>query len=191
MALDSGTREAGDAELVRRVAQPERGDARAAEAELCRRFAPRILLYGLKHLRSEERARELVQDVLLAVLEALRAERIEHPEHLARYVLGTCRHVADRIRREDGRAEPVGLVPPEIATALPQVELLDFGAIVHCLDRLDDRARAVLQLSFFRERSADEIADVLATTGGNVRVLRHRAIAALRRCVEHGQESHP
>jgi RNA polymerase sigma-70 factor (ECF subfamily) len=42
-----------DSELARRiVAAGTRHDA-AAEAELCRRFAPRIRLYGLRHLRSD------------------------------------------------------------------------------------------------------------------------------------------
>ncbi|HEY5938978.1 MAG TPA: hypothetical protein VIU61_30200, partial [Kofleriaceae bacterium] len=65
-------------ELVERVAA--RGD-RDAEAEVCRRFAPRIRLYGLKHLRTEDAARELMQRVLLAVIEAMRARRIEEPQH--------------------------------------------------------------------------------------------------------------
>src|SRR5688572_5444185 len=68
-----------DAELVRRI-MAGGGDARAAEAELCRRFAPRVRLYGLRHLRSEDRARDLVQSVLLAVLEAVRAGRVEDPD---------------------------------------------------------------------------------------------------------------
>ena len=63
--------EAPDGELVRLIAAGA-ADAPAAEAELCRRFAPRIRLYGLRHLRDEDRARDLVQAVLLAVLQAAR-----------------------------------------------------------------------------------------------------------------------
>lgn len=172
-----------DAELARRVT---RGD-REAETELCRRFAPRILLYGRKHLRADERAGELVQSVLVALIEALRAERVEHPEHLGRFVLGTCRHLADRIRRSDERIQPGEL--PEIATALPEVEMLDFDAVARCLQHLDARALAVLHLSFYRERTAEQIAEALATTAGNVRVVRHRSIAQLRRCVEQRGEA--
>jgi RNA polymerase sigma-70 factor, ECF subfamily len=81
-----------DGELVRCIALRER--AHEAEAELCRRFAPRVRLYGLRHLRTEDRAADLVQSVLLAVLEAARAGRIAEPEHVGRFVLGTCRNVA-------------------------------------------------------------------------------------------------
>ena len=40
------------------------GRDRDAEGELCRRFAPRIRLYGLRHLGDEDRARDL--EVLVA-----------------------------------------------------------------------------------------------------------------------------
>lgn len=172
-----------DADLASRVTQGERD----AEAELCRRFAPRILAYGRKHLRSDERAGELVQSVLVAVIEALRAERVEHPEHFVRFVLGTCRHLADRIRRGDARIEPVDAMP-ELAT-WTDVELLDFESIARCVQQLEPRAWTVLHLSFYRERTAEEIAATLSTTAGNVRVVRHRAIAQLRRCVEQPREA--
>jgi len=42
----------------------------------------------------------------------------------------------------------------------------------------------VVHLSFHEERSAEEIAQRLETTAGNVRVLRHRAVARLRRCLD-------
>ena len=58
-----------DAALARRISG--RHDA-AAEAAICRRFGPRIRLFGLKHLRSEAAAADLVQDVLVMVLTKLR-----------------------------------------------------------------------------------------------------------------------
>src|SRR4051794_8038774 len=88
---------ATDAELVRRAAVPGDG-GRAFEPELCRRFAPRVRLYGLRHLRDEDRARDLVQAVLLVLVEAVRGARIEEPEHVDRFVLGTCRNVVARMR---------------------------------------------------------------------------------------------
>ena len=41
--------------------------SKAAYGQLFHYFAPRIRHYGLRHLRSEARAMELVQDTLLAV----------------------------------------------------------------------------------------------------------------------------
>jgi len=55
----------------------------AAEDEICRRFAPRIRLYGLRHLRDAQAAADLVQDVLVRVIEALRGGRLREPDRFA------------------------------------------------------------------------------------------------------------
>ena len=176
-----------DAELVRRAAVRDDG-GRAVETELCRRFAPRVRLYGLRHLRDEDGARDLVQAVLLVLVEAVRAARIEEPEHVDRFVLGSCRNVVARMRDGELRAisvDPAGL---EIAGAMPTLESLDAPALYRCLVKLDPRSRVVVQMSFHDDLSADEIGAHLGTTAGNVRVLRHRAIAQLRRCLDRRQE---
>ncbi|MCU0806038.1 MAG: hypothetical protein MUF79_13285 [Burkholderiales bacterium] len=38
-------------------------------------------------------------------------------------------------------------------------------------------------MSFFEDKPADEVGAELATSGGNVRVIRHRALARLRKCL--------
>jgi RNA polymerase sigma-70 factor (ECF subfamily) len=52
--------ELGDAELVRQIGS---AGGREAEAELFRRMAPRVRLYGLRHLRDEHAAEDLTQQV--------------------------------------------------------------------------------------------------------------------------------
>jgi RNA polymerase sigma-70 factor (ECF subfamily) len=170
-----------DAELVQHIVQSQ---ARAAEAELCRRFAPRVRLYGLRHLRSEDRAADLVQGVLLAVLEAARNGRIEQPEHLSRFVLGTCRNVALHVLRGDARTRPSDAAELDVAAFVPSFEQIDVPALLACVNKLDLRSRTVLLLSFEAERSTDEIATVIESNAGNVRVVRHRALAQLRRCLD-------
>ena len=51
--------DASDGDVARAVAARTPGVAEAAEAELYRRFAQRIRLYGLRHLRDEDAARDL------------------------------------------------------------------------------------------------------------------------------------
>ena len=108
-----------DADLAPRIAK---GD-REAEAELCRRMGPRIQLYGLRHLRSPSAADDLVQQVLLKVLEALRATRLREPEKLAHFVLGTCRMTVMDLRRTGRRQKDLltmfgrDLVPDSHRTA--------------------------------------------------------------------------
>ncbi len=177
----------GDAEIVRRIAARAE-HAREAEAELCRRFAPRIRLYGLRHLRDEDRARDLVQAVLLGVLVALREGRVEDPERIDRYILGTCRNVASRARQSEARTEPLST---ELHAAMSSgADPVDLTALMHCFGRLDERGRIVVALSFKQGRPAAEVAARMQTTEGNVRVLRHRAVAALRRCLDE-QEKKP
>jgi RNA polymerase sigma-70 factor, ECF subfamily len=84
-----------DADLAPRIAD---GD-REAEAEMCRRMGPRIRLYGLRHLRSPSAADDLVQQVLVKVLEALRTARLRESDKLVQFVLGTCRLTVLDLRR--------------------------------------------------------------------------------------------
>lgn len=173
-----------DQELVLRIAQGDR--PQEAEAELCRRFGPRIRLYGLRHLRSEDRAADLVQSVLLAVLEAARAGRIEEAARLDRFILGTCRNTVHRIREREARSTPMEATVLESHANViePDFERIDVGALLKCLAKLDARARSVVLLSFQSESGTEEIAKIMETSAGNVRVLRHRALADLRGCLD-------
>jgi RNA polymerase sigma-70 factor (ECF subfamily) len=177
---------ATDAMLARRAAT---GSDREAEAELCRRFAPRVRLYGLKHLRDEDRARDLVQAVLVTVITALRAGRVEDCDRIDRFMLGTARNVSMKMRDQDARATPMAPdeLPQMVAAATTREVSVDIEALMRCIARLEQRAQTVLHLSFYRDKQADEIATVLDTTAGNVRVVRHRAIAQLKNCLAAGE----
>jgi RNA polymerase sigma-70 factor (ECF subfamily) len=175
---------ASEEEVARRVAA---GD-RAAEVELCRRFAPRVRLYGLRHLREEERARDLVQSVLLVVLEALRAGKVDEPEHIDRFVLGTARNLSMKQRAADDRTELREPGDLDVHSHLPEHAAVDAGALFGCIEGLEPRARTILFMSFYRDKTAQEIAGALQTTAGNVRVLRHRAFAQLRDCLDGHRE---
>jgi RNA polymerase sigma-70 factor (ECF subfamily) len=160
------------------------GSDREGEAEVCRRFGPRIRLYGLRHLRDEAAAADLVQEVLLTVLGRLRAGALREPDRIASYVLGACRlAVTDRRRsvaRHEALLERFG---EDLSVAAPAPPRLDVERVDRCLEGLSPRERAVLQLTFYAGRTSDEIAGELETTPGNVRVVRHRALARLRACM--------
>jgi RNA polymerase sigma-70 factor, ECF subfamily len=174
-------------ELVRRIAA-RLAEAPLAEAELCRRFSTRAQLYGLKHLKHPEHARDLAQAVMVAVLLAARDNKIADASRLDRFVLGTCRNVASRMRETDAQARPTESAELEaLAGAAPELEVIDQKALYGCLRRLDTRGRRVVYLAFHEQASAEEIAAGLGTTAGNVRVLRHRAVAQLRECLDGGR----
>ena len=180
-----------DAELARRIAAAAPDRDAAAEAELCRRFAPRIRFYGLRHLRNEAAAADLVQDVLLMILQKLRAREVREPERLASFILGTCRQVVIDGRRGGLRRER--LLETFAADLSPLVddggEALDTGRLRECLQRLPERERAVLVMTFYDERPAEAVGVELGLSAGNVRVIRHRGIERLRGCMQPAEDA--
>lgn len=178
------THEPSDGELARRVSSGAAGAA-AAEAALCRRLGPRVRLYGLRHLRDAAAADDLVQEVLVLMLERLRAGRVREPERLDSFVFGACRLLVRNLRRGVGRRQ--GLLDRYAAVFARHSELdptaLDRERLRDCLQRLAERERTVLVLTFYGEQGASEIALALGTSGANVRTLRHRAFGRLRDCV--------
>jgi RNA polymerase sigma-70 factor (ECF subfamily) len=190
VAVNYPVQDEDDATLARRIAAaaPHR-DARA-EAHFCQRFAPRIRLFGLKRLRSEAAAADLVQDVLLLALQKLRAGAVREPEFVASFMLGTARQMIMDSRRNSGRRErildafPNDLLPlEESAPDAPDEERLRL-----CLQKLPERERTVLVMTFFDECPADALGTQLGLKPGHVRVIRHRGLEHLRACT-HDAES--
>lgn len=170
-----------EAELVEQIG---RGSV-DAEAEVCRRLGPRIRLFGLRHLRSATAADDLVQQVLLTTIEALRARRLRDPEKLSPFVLGTCRTTVQALVRSARRREHLldafgaGLEPSRMPAPG-----LDDDRLRRCVQALGERDRSVIVLTFYDEQTAAETAGALGLSEGNVRVIRHRAIKQLRACME-------
>lgn len=174
-----------DAALAQAVAGAAPRIDSEAEAELYRRFAPRVRLYGLRHLRDRHAAADLAQQVLVMTLERLRAGKIREPERLASYVLGMCRLVVLELKRGAARRDNLLATygRPSEAEETPDPQEVDKLALSVCLERLSPRERSILLLSFFADKSADEVAREFALTPGNVRVIRHRALVRLRECI--------
>jgi len=94
-SADTRPQTASDGDLARAIASAPPGAAQAEESELYRRFAYRVRLYGLKHLRDEAAADDLAQQVLLVTIERLRAGEVRNPDEIGSFVLGTSRMLAD------------------------------------------------------------------------------------------------
>lgn len=182
------TNDVEDAELVRWITSSPK-DCAEEEAELYRRMAPRVRLYGLRHLRDEQAAADLAQEVMLTVLEALREGKLREPEMFVSFVLGTCRMTVLNIRRNASRRQELleqyrGDLPPMTYSPAPQ---LDRSQLQRCLQGLPERERSVVVMSYFDEQSAIEVASFLAISETNVRVIRHRALGRLRNCMSGGK----
>ena len=176
--------DASDGEVARTIAAKVPGLAEDAESELYRRFAPRVRLYGLRHLRDEDAARDLMQHVLLLTIEKLRDGSVRDLDQIGSFILGVSRTMTIDLKRRERRrerlretfaAEPV--LDPHAGAAL------DVDRLQACLAGLRERERIVVLLTFYAERSARQVGDELRMTEGNVRVIRHRAIGKLRTCM--------
>lgn len=169
-----------DADLAPRIAD---GD-REAEAEMCRRMGPRIRLYGLRHLRSPSAADDLVQQVLMKVLAALRTARLRESDRLVQFVLGTCRmtvlDLKQSVRRQEKLLERFGgdLVPNP-----PPMPRLDDRQLTRCVQALNERERSVVVMTFYDDQTAAETGRFLGISEANVRVIRHRALRHLKLCM--------
>ena len=174
--------ELSDADLVRQIGL---GKGRDAEAELFRRMAPRVRLYGLRHLRDEQAAQDLTQQVLITTLEALRAGRLREPEKLASFVLGACRMTVLDLRR--GAQRKARLLEQFRADLLAPVEWspphLDHAQLTRCMQSLKERDRSVVVMTFYEEQASTDVARFLGVSEASVRVIRHRAIHQLRECM--------
>jgi RNA polymerase sigma-70 factor (ECF subfamily) len=175
-----------DGDLARAVSARMSGECEAAESELYRRFAPRVRLYGLRHLRDEQSAMDLVQTVMMLTIEKLRRGEVRDPDQIASFVLGTSRSMAIAVRRKDVRHELLRdkfLIAP-MAHASPDVPLVfDLDRLEQCMGQLADRERSVVYLTFYADSPAAAVAAEVGISEGNVRVIRHRALAKLRGCV--------
>src|SRR5262245_10275104 len=132
-----------DGELVTQIGTANNP---TAEAEFVRRLAPRIRLYGLRHLRCPDAAEDLTQHVLLTALQALRENRLRDPAKLASFVLGMCRMATMDFRRNAQRKDRLN---EEFASTLrlpdrPTPEPLDRDQLARCLQALRERERTVI-----------------------------------------------
>jgi RNA polymerase sigma-70 factor, ECF subfamily len=172
--------ELDDTELVREIGAGNH----EAEAELFRRMAPRIRLYGLRHLRDAYASDDLTQQVLISTLEALRAGRLREPEKLTSFILGTCRMMVLDLRRGTQRKERLleqfGADLKPVRSPIPR---LDHDKLERCVQNLKERERTVIVMTFYDEQTGADVGSLLGISEANVRVIRHRAIHQLRECM--------
>ena len=180
-----------DEALARRIASGLPGTTDAEEAELYRRYAPRVRLYGRRHLQNDAASEDLAQDVLLRTIERLRAGEVRRPEDIGSFILGTSRMMAHSERRLERRREALAarFIDTAAATVPTLMPTLDAPRVAACLRLLAERDRLVLLLTYYAELDAPRIASDLGIKAGAVRAIRHRAMTRLRDCVLGGAQS--
>jgi RNA polymerase sigma-70 factor (ECF subfamily) len=181
--------DAGDGDLARAIAASA-GPAEAAEAELYRRFAPRVRLYGLRHLRDEDAARDLMQQVLLLTIEKLREGAVRDTDMIGSFILGASRMLAVNLKRRDRRREALlDAFWTEQSAISAEASVMGEQQLERCLSALAERERTIVVQTFYGDRTSRDIAQTLGISEGNVRVIRSRAIDRLRGCLSAAERS--
>jgi RNA polymerase sigma-70 factor (ECF subfamily) len=157
-----------------------------AEREVCRRLLPAVRAFAQRRLRAAS-VEDFAHDAMLELVQALRAGRIEDPARVAGFALGICRNLArERARNSERRRELSELYGLSEADFVAWDRELSVRRdhLEDCFSQLGERARRVIRATFCEDEPDGDIARALSLSEANVRIIRHRTLAALRGCLE-------
>jgi RNA polymerase sigma-70 factor (ECF subfamily) len=178
---------AADAGELRTLAKRIHQGDTAAETELVHEFSHRIFVMGVVRTRDREAARDLVQDVLMAVIAALRKGQLQDADKLAGFVHGTARNLINNFLRDESQRPPMDPLPEELAQAssIAQLEDAERVRLVHqALERLGQEDRKVLWMTLVGGQKPGEIAAALGLTPEVVRTRKLRAVKKVTELIE-------
>lgn len=163
------------AELARRVMA---GDTNA-EAELVNRYRRGLLVTATVRTRDREVAQDLAQEILMAVLKALRNERLQDPQKLTAFVYGTARNLINNYLKSRTRHPESDLESVDEPSADPveEFESADRQRVVQReLAKFSPIDQQILLLSLVDGHSLLEVAERLSMTHEAVRARRSRMV---------------
>ena len=161
------------------LAEALRNGDPAAEAQLAQLFTPKIYVLALARTRDREAARDLVQEVLIAVLHALRNGQLREAEKLPAFIQGTARNLVNNyLRTRCHQPEFVPLPPDSALAAVPQssCESDRIRLVTRALQRLEVLDRKIMLMILVDGLKPGEIAYQLGLTSEVVRQRKSRAI---------------
>ncbi|HVT43045.1 MAG TPA: sigma-70 family RNA polymerase sigma factor [Thermoanaerobaculia bacterium] len=192
MDISTQTRSEGsEARLLERL---RGGDSRAFET-LVRTHTPILLRVARRFMRSEEDARDAVQDAFVSMFKALGGfeSNARLSTWLHRILINAClmklrtrrRHPEEDIEeylprfRDDGHQLESSVPWAESAETI--LELRELSNLVQrSIDQLPDTYRVVLLLRDIEELTTEEAAQILGVTPNAVKIRLHRGRQALR-----------
>jgi RNA polymerase sigma factor (sigma-70 family) len=163
--------------LIRRVAAKDR----QAFETLYRRYAPRLYRYLSKLIRQRELVEEVLDDAMLVVWQS--ASRFNYTSRLSTWIFGIAHHKALKaLARSSNKPPDAPLATPEewIDREGPEGAMTrrELGStLARALESLSPEQRAVVELTFYHERSYQEIAEI---TGCPVNTVKTRMFHARR-----------
>lgn len=138
-------------------------------------------------LHDRVRAEDLAEDVLMDFAFE-HVDRVEHPRAVPSYLRLMAVRRARRIKQKQNRHEEVS---PERTSGVDEeralVTAIDAPArkacLSRCIDAQDKKARTMLRLRFYNERTVTDIGREMGVSKQYVSRIMRRALDALRGCV--------
>jgi RNA polymerase sigma-70 factor (ECF subfamily) len=165
--------------LAARIAQ---GDP-DAETELVAAFASRVYAMAVVRTRNHEASRDLAQDVLWAVVRALRDGQLRDTSRLAAFVCGTARNLINNYVRSEVRARHVADRAGQSWSASPKqlaYEQERLFIVREAVGKLDAGDREIVTLTLVDGLKPGEIAERLGLSSD---VVRQRKVRAIRKVI--------
>lgn len=171
---------------------PERWDAfragdRAAFGQIYDQHIQDLLSYGYRITNDRQLIRDSIQDLFLHLW--AQRENLSPTDSIKFYLY---RSLRNRIIRNAGNSSTLAtdlhLTPQDILAELPIENLWiarekqqeQANKLRDAIDRLPKRQQEVIQLRYYHDFNADEIAELLEINNQSVRNLLHQAIGRLR-----------
>jgi RNA polymerase sigma factor (sigma-70 family) len=152
-----------------------------AETEFFVYFDRRVRAFLCGRTKDRQLAEEVFQEVMIAMLCALRENRVREPEMLTSYVYGVARNQVMEHLRKRAR-EKLDALPEGRDFAAPPVdheERQRYQAVEREIAKLDRDDRAILSMTLVDGLKPGEIAETLRLTSDVVRQRKSRALKKL------------
>ncbi len=157
---------------------------RSAEDEFVATFRERVFYMALAATRDREAARDMSQEAMLQVLDAVRSGRLRQAESLAGFVHGTARNLIRYYLRGQRTSSADPATSPDPKQESPE-QMLDsserLALVRRGLKRLGASDRLILLMTLVDGLKPGEIAERLGLKG---EVVRQRKCRAVRQIVE-------
>jgi RNA polymerase sigma factor (sigma-70 family) len=137
-----------------------------------------LLRYATWVIRDHELAREIVQETFLRLC---REDSSKVGDHIAQWLFTVCRNLAFDTRKREARMTP--LLDTEIGVDSNLENREAVGEIFRLVKDLPKNQREVVYLKFQCDLSYKEISEVTKLSVGNVGLLLHTALKAIRKRV--------
>lgn len=158
-----------------------------AEEELVQFVSPRVFAMLIARTRDREVARDLLQDVLIAVLRSVRDGALRDSERLVPFVHGTARNLVNNYFRDKVREPKTEELSGDYAGIVNQDALeaeQREGMVRQALALVDETDRQIVLMTMVEGRKPGDIAMKLGLSSEVVRQRKSRAIKKISEFVK-------